>query len=86
MNKLVDSWLEARINYLAFEIRRLEGGPVARLFLKKARARYRQYRRFGSAKQRYLCWSYLDHVAGQLVSRSARSDDQLNGQRSDDRR
>jgi hypothetical protein len=80
MNKLVDPWLEARINYLAFELRRLEGGPVARLFLKKARARYRQYRRFGSARQRYLSWGYLDQVAGQLVSSPASSNDQLQGQ------
>jgi hypothetical protein len=67
--ELVDPWLEARINYLAFEIRRLDGGSIARLFLKKARARYRQYRRYGSARQRYLSWSYLDQVAGQLEGR-----------------
>jgi hypothetical protein len=78
--ELVDPWLEARINYLAFEIRRLDGGSIARLFLKKARARYRQYRRYGSASQRYFCWSYLDQVAAQLVGCAVCSSNQLPSQ------
>ena len=78
--KLVDHWTAARINHLSAEVSRLEGGPIARLFLKMARAGYREYCCFGRPRLRELCWSYLDQVAVQLVGREARSSDQLQGQ------
>jgi hypothetical protein len=68
--KLVDPWQEARINYLDGEVARLAAGPIARRFLKEAKARYSQYRWCDCPRLRYLCWSALDIVAGQLVGRS----------------
>ena len=66
----VDFWQEARINYLDGEVARLAAGPIARRFLKEAKARYSQYRGCDCPRLRYLCWSALDIVAGQLVGRS----------------
>jgi hypothetical protein len=63
----VDHWQEARINYLDGEVTHLKAGPIARRFFEKARARYRQYTGCDCPKLRYLCWSALDIVAGQLV-------------------
>jgi len=71
-----DLWVEARINYLADELSRLDGGPISRLFLGKAKTRYRLYCRRGWPRDRYLCWSYLDQVASQLCGRKARSSKQ----------
>jgi hypothetical protein len=74
--KFDDPWLEERIPWLAAEVTRLDGGPIAKLYLKKSRDSYRQYRRFGSERQRYLSWRYLQQVAVQLVGRPAVSSDQ----------
>jgi hypothetical protein len=75
-----DLWLAARIHYFEHECRSLGAGSIARLFLKKARDRYRQYRRYGLARRRYLCWSCLDQVAEQLVGCAACSSNQLPSQ------
>jgi hypothetical protein len=84
--KLSDQWIEKRITYLSAEVDRLDGGPIARLFLRKAKAHYRQYCRFDSARQRYLSWKYLNQAAVQLVGRPACPSEKEPGQRSDDRR
>lgn len=62
----VDFWIESRINYLAPRVTD-QAGPVARRFLREARARYHQYRACGYPRLRYLCWSALDIVADHLV-------------------
>jgi hypothetical protein len=75
-----DTWLRERIPWIAAEVTRLDGGPIARLYLKKARAAFRQFRRFGSPRQRHLCWRYLQQTAVQLAGRPARSSEQLTSQ------
>jgi len=69
--KLVEPWTAARINHLSAEADRLEAGPIARLFLKKARVRYRLYCSRQWLRDQHLCWNYLDAVAGQLLGRVA---------------
>src|ERR1700747_2558425 len=72
----VDAWIQSRIHYLAPQVTR-QAGPVARRFLKEAKSRYQQYRRCGCPRLRFLAWSALDIVAGQLVGGAACSGEAL---------
>jgi hypothetical protein len=74
--RLVDPWLPAQLNYLSGECSRLSAGPIARRFLKEARARYSQYRECGCERLRFLCWSALNIVSDQLIGRAACSGEQ----------
>jgi hypothetical protein len=75
--KLGDDWLEARIHSLASELKRTDGGPIARRFLHKARGHFRQFCAGCGDRERYLAWDCLNVVAGQLLGRTARPDGKL---------
>ncbi len=68
---IADPWVHARLNFLSAECSRLKAGPVARRFLKEARARYRQCRGCGCPRLRFLPWSACECsvVADQLIGR-----------------
>jgi hypothetical protein len=77
---ITDPWIRARLNYLSAECNRLTAGPIARRFLEEAKSRYQQYRRCGCPRLRFLAWSALDIVAGQLVGGAACSGEALRAQ------
>lgn len=78
--KFDDTWLAERIRHYDAESNRLKAGQVAKKFLSKAKAQYRQYCRFGLAKYRHLSWSHLAQVAAQLVRHAVRSSETLHRQ------
>jgi|GEM_PF-6762275 len=69
--KLGDDWLKARIHWLSSEVARTNAGPIARRLLGKARTHYRQFCAGLGDRERYLAWSCLDTLAGQLFGATA---------------
>jgi hypothetical protein len=71
-----DSWLLARINHLNDECAQRDPGRIAKVFLKEAKNRYRQFIGCGCPRIRFLAWSACNVVHDHLIGRTG---DQLSG-------
>src|SRR4029077_8619051 len=65
-----DPWLWARIYHLSQECAQRDPGRIAKVFLKEAKNRYRQFTGCGCPRIRFLAWSACNIIHDHLVVRA----------------